>query len=136
MPLGRRWPAEFHGWKVGLYWRAATGVRCLPLDCRAGILSAGHVYRAIGTEVARAGHDSVTSRARTSRSRKATLILRSAVQAGLGAMLPVSARLHAAAEPEVAFLVEAAARRRPAQARSESLLAVLAQLEARDRGLA
>lgn len=119
-----------------LYWRAATGVRCLPLDCRAGILSAGHVYRAIGTEVARAGHDSVTSRARTSRSRKATLILRSAVQAGLGAMLPVSARLHAAAEPEVAFLVEAAARRRPAQARSESLLAVLAQLEARDRGLA
>jgi len=119
-----------------LYWRAATGVRCLPLDCRAGILSAGHVYRAIGAEIARAGHDSVTSRARTTRGRKVALMLLSATQTGLGVLLPVSARLHAAPEPEVAFLVDAAARRHPVAARSESLLAVLAQLEARDRGLA
>lgn len=119
-----------------LYWRAATGVRRLPLDCRTGILSAGHVYRAIGDQVARAGHDSVTSRARTTRHRKAALVVLSGVQAGLGALLPVSARLHAAPEPEVAFLVEAAARRQVATARSDSVLAVLAQLEARDRGIA
>jgi phytoene synthase len=35
----------------------------------------------------------------------------------------------------VAFLVQAAARATPARGRSDALLAVLAQLEARDRGL-
>ena len=119
-----------------LYWRAETGVRRLPLDCRAGILSAGHVYRAIGAAVARQDNDSVTRRARTGRGRKMALIALSGVQASVGAVLPVSPRLHAAPEPEVAFLVDAAARRLGATPRSESLLAVLAQLEARDRGLA
>lgn len=119
-----------------LYWRAATGVRRLPLDCRVGILAAGHIYGAIGTEVARAGYDSVTARARTGRGRKLGLLALSAAQAGVASLLPASARLHARPDPSVAFLVDAAARRGTAAARSDALLRVLAQLEARDRGLA
>ena len=49
--------------------------------------------------------------------------------------MPRPPALHAPAEPEVAFLVDAAARTAPAKARSDALIAVLAQLEARDRGL-
>ncbi|MBP9182409.1 MAG: phytoene/squalene synthase family protein [Fuscovulum sp.] len=120
----------------GLYWRAATGVRRLPLDCRAGILAAGHVYAAIGHQVARAGHDSISRRARTSAAHKAVLLAWSGLQAGVISVLPASARIHARPVPEVAFLVEAAAQRRPQAGRSEALLRVLAQLEARDRGLA
>jgi phytoene synthase len=120
----------------GLYWRAATGVRRLPLDCRAGILAAGHVYAAIGHQVARAGHDSISRRARTSAAHKAALLAWSGLQAGVISVLPASARIHARPVPEVAFLVEAAAQRRPQAGRSEALLRVLAQLEARDRGLA
>ena len=43
--------------------------------------------------------------------------------------------LHAAPVHEVDFLVDAAARGVQRRGRSESLLSVLAQLEARDRGL-
>lgn len=119
-----------------LYWRAGSGVRRLPFDCRAGILAAGHVYAAIGSEIARAGHDGVTRRARTSGARKLALLGLSGLQAGAGAVLPAAPRLHAAPEPEVAFLVEAAARRGGVRARSETLIGILAELEARDRGLA
>ena len=114
----------------------AIGVRRLPLDCRAGILAAGHVYAAIGHQVARAGHDSISRRARTSAAHKAVLLAWSGLQAAAISVLPASARIHARPVPEVAFLVEAAAQRRPQAGRSEALLRVLAQLEARDRGLA
>jgi phytoene synthase len=119
-----------------LYWRAAPGVVRLPLDCRVGIHAAGHIYAAIGTQVARAGHDSVTRRARTSRLQKLGWLAVATMRAGAGLVLPVSARLHAAPEPEVAFLVRAAARREAGATRSETLLSVLSQLEAQDRGLA
>jgi phytoene synthase len=48
----------------------------------------------------------------------------------------MQATLHARPVPEVAFLVEAAAQRKRVTGRSEALLGVLAQLEARDRGMA
>jgi len=118
-----------------LYSRAATGVRRLPLDCRWAIHGAGHVYAAIGDEIARAGHDSVTRRARTSARQKVAWLVWSGVETAIRAVSPGSARLHAAPEPEVAFLVQSAARARPEPARSEALLRVLAQLEARDRGM-
>lgn len=118
-----------------LYWRAATGIALLPLDCRMGILAAGHVYAGIGTEVRRAGHDSITRRARTSRAQKLRWLAMSAAQAGSSLLRPASPRLHARPEPEVAFLVQAAARSRAMHERSDTLLDVLAQLEARDRGL-
>jgi phytoene synthase len=46
---------------------------------------------------------------------------------------PGPATLHAAPAPEVAFLVQAAARQIPRFGRSDALLSVFAQLEAQDR---
>lgn len=120
----------------GQYRRAFAGVPRLPFDCRAGIFAAGHIYGAIGTEVMRNGCDSVTRRARTTRARKLGLLALSGVQAALSPLLPNPARLHAQPEAEVAFLVEAAARAPRRASRSEAVLRVLAQLEARDRNLA
>lgn len=119
-----------------LYARADSGVARLPLDCRAGIFAAGRIYRAIGTEVARSGFDSVTRRARTTRAQKLSLLMRAGVRAAASPLLPGSAMLHARPAPEVAFLVDAAARAPRRASRSEALLSVLAQLEARDRNLA
>lgn len=119
----------------GHYARAYSGIPRLPFTCRAGIYAAGHVYSAIGDAIARAGYDSVTRRARTSRSRKLALLSLAGMQAVLSPVLPVPARIHARPAPEVDFLVQAAARRPRRASRSESLLQVLAQLEARDRNL-
>jgi len=47
--------------------------------------------------------------------------------------MPQSAVLHARALPEVAFLVEAAARKSGVKERSSSVIDTLAQLEAQDR---
>ena len=95
-----------------------------------------HVYAAIGTEVSRPKFDSVTTRARSSRTRKTSLLALSILRAGLSPVLPPSARLHARPTPEVAFLVDATATPARHPARSDTLLRVLAQLEARDRGMA
>ncbi|MDP3194922.1 15-cis-phytoene synthase [Tabrizicola sp.] len=116
-----------------LYRRAGAGISSLPADCRLGIAAARHIYSAIGTEVARAGHDSVTTRARTSRGQKLVLMGRAMGSAALTQVMPRPALLHARAEPEVAFLVDAAGQRSPRSQRSETLLDILAQLEARDR---
>ncbi len=119
-----------------LYWRAATGVRLLPFDCRPGILAAGRIYAAIGTEVQKAKFDNITRRAHTTKGRKVWLLAGSALTAATCSMLPLSPRVHARPEPEVAFLVDAAARPNPVPCRSEKLIEVLAQLKARDRELA
>jgi 15-cis-phytoene synthase len=119
-----------------LYDRSEVGIPRLPLSCRSGIYAARHVYAAIGHEVARAGHDSITTRARTSRRQKTALMGLSMLRAGVSTVMPVSAKLHARAAPEVAFLVDAAAAVAATPPKSETLLRVLAQLEARDRGLA
>ena len=116
-----------------LYHRASTGVSSLPADCRLGIAAARHIYAAIGTEVARAGHDSVTGRARTSRGQKLVLMGRAVGSAALTHVMPRPALLHARPVPEVAFLIEAAGQRSSRPQRSETLLQILAQLEARDR---
>jgi len=57
-----------------LYRRSETGVRALPLRSRAGIFAARYIYAGIGTEVQRMGHDSITSRAYTSKSQKLGLM--------------------------------------------------------------
>jgi phytoene synthase len=117
----------------GLYQRSGAGVFSLPSDCRLGIAAARHIYAAIGTQVARAGHDSVTRRARTSRGQKLGLMGRAAMGSALTHVLPRPAQLHARPEPEVAFLIEAAGQRSARPQRSETLLTILAQLEAQDR---
>jgi len=116
-----------------LYLRSEAGISALPMSCRAGIHAARLIYGAIGAEVARAGHDSVTRRARTTGRRKLGLIALAGVRAAASPVMPQSARLHAAPLPEVAFLVTAAARGPQRASRSEALISVLAQLEARDR---
>jgi 15-cis-phytoene synthase len=91
------------------------------------------IYAAIGTQLARQGHDSVTSRARTTSGQKAFLVGRATASALLTHVLPRPAQLHARPVPEAAFLIDAAAHRSARPQRSETLLAILAQLEARDR---
>ena len=135
-PAIRRATARLLRHAESLYRRSEAGIACLPLACRPGIFAARHIYAGIGSQVARAGHDSISQRARTSKGQKLTWLALSALRAGVSQVLPASAMLHARPEPEVAFLVDAAARRRVGTARSETLLSVLAQLEARDRGLA
>ncbi|MCX7643943.1 MAG: phytoene/squalene synthase family protein [Rhodobacteraceae bacterium] len=121
-----------------LYYRAEAGVAALPADCRPGIYAARHVYAAIGREIERAGHDSVTRRARTSAARKAALLGLALLRTGVSAVLPRSAVIYARPLAETEFLVEAAARPAPpggawGEGRAGSLIAILAELEARRR---
>jgi phytoene synthase len=83
-----------------LYARAESGIARLPVDCRLGIAAARRIYAGIGTEVAKAGFDSVARRARVRGRRKLAL-------AGLAikdALLPAHG-LEAAALPANIFLL-------------------------------
>ncbi len=115
------------------YVKSEAGVPALPLACRPGIFAARHVYAGIGQSLTRLGHDSITHRARTTGRQKLGWLGLSLVRAGISTVMPGSAVLHAAPQPEVAFLVEAAARKKAAYSRSDALFAVFAQLEANDR---
>jgi phytoene synthase len=116
-----------------LYLRAGAGVAALPLRCRPGIHAARHIYAGIGSAVAANGYDSLTRRARTTKGQKLGWLGLSAFQSAVSAVMPRAATLHAEPAAEVAFLVDAAARARRPQSRSEAVLSVLAQLESRDR---
>ena len=116
-----------------LYFRSEAGVATLPADCRPGIFAARRIYAGIGAAVARNRFDSVSRRARTGRGQKIGWLMLSVGQTGASLALPRPARLHAAPAPEVAFLVQAAARAPAAQGRADALLSVLAQLEAQDQ---
>lgn len=118
-----------------LYARSEAGVAALPLGCRPGIFAARLIYDGIGGAVARQGWDSVGARARTTKAQKIGWLGLAVARAGLVSVMPRRATLHAPVVPEVAFLVQAAARAAPSRGRSDALLGVLAQLEARDRGL-
>jgi 15-cis-phytoene synthase len=117
-----------------LYWRAEAGVPALPLACRPGIYAARMIYDGIGGAVRRAGGDSVSVRARTGRAQKIGWLALAGMRAAASTVMPQAALLHAAPAAEVRFLVRAAAAPATTPRRSEALLAVLAQLEARDRG--
>lgn len=121
-----------------LYFRAEAGVAALPPSCRPGIYAARHIYAAIGREVERAGHDSVTRRARTGAGLKARMLGLSLLRAGASAVLPRSPVIYARPLAETAFLVEAAACAPAPEAawgegRTGALMAILADLEARQR---
>ncbi|MDW4499426.1 phytoene/squalene synthase family protein [Sulfitobacter sp. D35] len=117
-----------------LYVRSESGIALLPLACRPGIYAARHIYAGIGGAVRRNGYDSVAHRARTGGAEKLGLIFLATVRAAATSVMPRSARVHAQALPETAFLVEAAAAPRArAQGRAESLLATLEGLKSRDR---
>lgn len=118
-----------------LYQRAEAGVAALPLACRPGIFAARHIYAGIGARVAAQGFDSISQRASTGKLRKVGWLGLAFARSAVTVALPQSSVLHARVVPEVAFLVQAA-RSEATLARSDSLLSVLAQLEARDRGMA
>ena len=115
-----------------LYARSESGISALPLSSRPGIFAARFVYAAIGGAVARNGHDSITRRARTGKPLKLAMLALSGVRAAASSVLPRPATLFARPEPEVAFLVDAAARRSAQTGRGDALLRLLQQLEAQD----
>ena len=117
-----------------LYHRSEAGVKGLPIAARPGIFAARHCYDAIGRKLARGGYDSISTRAFTTRGQKMRLLGWSVIRAGMVTAFPQSPVIYARPLPEVAFLVEAAAH--PSSAKtgwSDNVLAVLSQLEARDR---
>jgi 15-cis-phytoene synthase len=116
-----------------LYRRSESGVAALPAACRPGIYAARHIYDGIGGAVRNAGYDSITHRARTTKTQKIGWLMLSMARTGASTVVPRAAVLHAAPAKEVAFLVSAAARTAAHRPRSDTLLQVLAQLEARDR---
>jgi len=85
-----------------LYARAAGGIARLPRGCRTGIAAARRIYAAIGADVAAAGYDSVTRRARVNGRRKLALAL-----LALGDAFS-NAQIHAPALPANVFLLRAA----------------------------
>lgn len=135
-PAIRKVTARLLGAAEKLYQRAEAGVAALPLGCRPGIFAARHIYAGIGTQVAAQGFDSVTQRASTGKLRKLGWLGLAFARSAVTLALPRSSVLHARPVPEVSFLINAAAQAQAAPARSDALLAVLAQLEARDRGMA
>ncbi len=121
-----------------LYSRSESGISALPLKARPGIYAARHVYAGIGGAIEKNGFDTISYRARTYKRQKIGWLALSASRAALSTISPQSAVLHAAPLPECAFLIDAAARAQPAGAgwgdgRTGALLAVLADLEARDQ---
>ncbi|MBK5927777.1 15-cis-phytoene synthase [Rhodobaculum claviforme] len=121
-----------------LYFRSEAGIAALPLSVRPGIAAARHIYAAIGTRIACAGHDSITQRAYTGPGAKLWGLATAGVHVAVTLALPRPVELHALPEPSVAFLVNAAAHAPPAretwaQGRSAALLSVLSDLESRDR---
>ncbi len=85
-----------------LYSRARAGIQLVPSDCRLAITSALLIYADIGREIQRAGYDSVSRRAFTSRTRKAVLVAR-ALRRDRGARPATDEPT----VPEARFLVEA-----------------------------
>lgn len=121
-----------------LYFRSEPGVAGLPLDCRPGIFAARFIYAGIGREVRRADFDSITRRAHTTAGQKVGWLLTSSVYAIIATVMPRSAVLYGKPLPECAYLVEAAADRRPSdnpwgEGRAGEVVAALAQLKARQQ---
>ena len=120
-----------------LYFRSEAGIGALPAAARPGIWAARMAYSGIGDRVAANGFDSVSRRAVTGRWRKAGWLAAAGARTAAGMAMPRSAVLYADPLPASAFLVDAACGPAAAwgwgEGRSGELLAVLAQLEARDR---
>lgn len=118
----------------GLYRRSEAGVAGLPVSSRPGIFAARYIYAGIGAQVQKAGYDSFSSRAHTSKAQKIGWLGMSIVRAGATVVMPKSAMLYARPLEEVRFLVDAAAHRQPADAsRTDALIGALAQLERHSR---
>lgn len=114
-----------------LYMRSEAGVGALPRGCRPGIYAARFIYAGIGGQLTAMGYDSISARARTSKAQKIGWLGQSMLLTAAGLVMPRSPVLYAKPLPEVQFLVSAAARNTTATSRSDTLISVLATLEAR-----
>lgn len=88
----------------GLYERAGLGIGRLPWNCRPGMHAARLLYAEIGRELERRGCDSISRRAVARPSRKAWLLARALLAAGLPERCRAASSL-----AETRFLVEAVA---------------------------
>ena len=123
-----------------LYDRALAGIAGLPRSCRPGIGAARALYAEIGHEVARRGHDPVSSRAVVSGRRKVavlagSLLARQPAHALAAPMLPEAAFLAAAvaAAPVPAAFATRAEGFLPARPRFASFIDMCIRLEQRER---
>ncbi|WP_334067565.1 15-cis-phytoene synthase [Nereida ignava] len=117
-----------------LYMRSEAGISALPLKARTGIFAARLIYGGIGREVQKAGYDTISSRAHTSKGQKLGWIAQAALRTGVSVVMPQSAVVYARPLPEVAFLVDAAARKTPARPFwGDDVLAILSDLKAREQ---
>ncbi len=113
-----------------LYAAGETGIADLPLACRPGIRAARLLYAEIGQEVARRGHDSVSSRAIVARGRKLRLLARAATPNRRRANL-----FELPLQPEARFLIEAVTPRKspPRRALGDRVVWVLDLFERVER---
>jgi phytoene synthase len=118
-----------------LYRRSEAGIDVLPLRARTGIWASRLIYAGIGKQLRRQGFDSISMRARTTRSQKLGWVVQASARTATSLIMPKSAVVYAKPLSEVAFLVDAASRARPAQARSTSVIDILAELKAREAGI-
>ncbi|MEO0916559.1 MAG: phytoene/squalene synthase family protein [Pseudomonadota bacterium] len=114
-----------------LYMKSEAGIGALPVTARPGIFAARFIYAAIGTRLRGMGHNSVSSRAYTSKMQKVGLAGWSLVRTGATIVMPRSPMIHAKALPETQFLVDATAEPEPAHW-SDGVTNALASLKRHD----
>jgi len=116
-----------------LYMRSEAGVAALPITSRPGIYAARYIYAGIGGQVQRAGYDSISSRAHTSKPQKLSWLAVSAMKAAGTLVMPKSAVLYARCLPETQFLVDAAGQSQGRRSRSDTVFEALAQVAQHER---
>ncbi|MCK0151287.1 phytoene/squalene synthase family protein [Marivita sp. S6314] len=116
-----------------LYMRSEAGVSALPLSSRTGIYAARYIYAGIGSQVQRAGYDSISTRAHTSKGQKLGWLAVSAMKAATTVVMPKSAVLFARSLPETQFLVHAAGRNTDRRTRSDTIIEALSQVAQHER---
>lgn len=114
-----------------LYVRSEAGIGALPLSVRPGIFAARFIYAAIGTRVRALGHNSIATRAYTTRSQKVGLLGWALVRTGSTMVMPRSPMIHAKPLPETDFLIQAAGAPEPAHW-SDKVTGALASLKQND----
>jgi phytoene synthase len=134
-PEIRRMTARLIAEAERLYRRSEAGIARLPPAARTGIWAARLIYAGIGTRVRRAGCDSVSHRAHTSSLQKSFWMAQAALRAAGSTLMPEPAVIYAPPLPETAYLVAAAGRASPRGKRTQTLLAILADLKSRDARL-
>ena len=118
-----------------LYIRSEAGIGALPLQARNGIFAARYIYDGISAAVRRNAYDSVSMRARTTKTTKIARIGLAAVRTVGTVILPKSPVIYARPLDEVKFLVNAASYVSPElpSSRAAAFVDIMATLKARDQ---